>query len=104
MIVRVRASDDGASARISVEDTGPGIAPDDRARIFEPFERVESEGSESRPGLGLGLALARDVVRTLGGTLELESELGRGSRFTIVLPLVGVDGERGDEHLAGLHA
>ncbi len=72
----------GAGARISVSDTGPGIARDDRERIFDEFERIGRDG----PGSGLGLAISREMARLLGGDIELESEVGRGSTFSLVLP------------------
>jgi signal transduction histidine kinase len=67
--------------RVSVADTGAGIAPEERERIFRPF------WSGSGGGTGLGLTIARELAVALGGRIELESELGRGSRFTLVLPL-----------------
>ncbi|NTV76365.1 MAG: response regulator, partial [Holophaga sp.] len=67
---------------LSVADTGKGIAPEDQGRIFSPFVQLESEG----PGAGIGLSLARNIVRALGGEVRLESTLGRGSVFTILLP------------------
>ena len=71
--------------RISVADTGPGIAPEDRDRIFEEFQQSES-GVGLREGTGLGLALSKRFVELHGGRIWLESELGRGSTFTFALP------------------
>ncbi len=65
---------------VSVEDTGPGIAPDQFERLFRPF--VSGEGG----GTGLGLAIARELSLALGGKIELRSEIGGGSRFELVLP------------------
>ncbi|MCC6523209.1 MAG: PAS domain S-box protein [Polyangiaceae bacterium] len=70
----------GAFVRVSVSDTGTGIAPETRQRIFEPFF------STKRDGLGLGLATAYAIVRKHGGTIEVESETGRGSTFHVLLP------------------
>ena len=64
---------------VAVEDNGPGIAPDDRDRLFRPF--VSGQG-----GTGLGLTIARELSHALGGSIELDSEPGRGSRFELVLP------------------
>jgi signal transduction histidine kinase len=66
--------------RVSIEDTGPGIPPDVRERLFRPFE------STSRGGTGLGLAIAKELSTALGGRIDLDSEVGRGSRFDLVLP------------------
>lgn len=68
----------------SVRDTGCGLAPADRERIFEPFVQV---ANGSTGGVGLGLAIARLLVERLGGILEVASEEGRGSTFTVTLPL-----------------
>ncbi len=69
-----------------VEDTGIGIDPADTRRIFEPFVRLDAGRSRDTGGTGLGLAIARSVVLAHGGTLEVESRPGGGSRFTIRLP------------------
>ena len=70
---------------ITVADTGPGIRPEDQERIFLP--RVRAGNADVRPeGKGLGLAIARDLARNLGGDITLSSRYGKGSRFTIRLP------------------
>ncbi len=79
--VRVRMQG-GLVARLTVEDHGAGIAPDERARLFEPFARTGSSGE----GLGLGLFIVRRIVAAHGGTVRVESEPGLGSRFTVELP------------------
>jgi signal transduction histidine kinase len=71
--------------RVSVADTGPGVAPEDRERIFEEFQQSET-GVGLREGTGLGLALSKRFVELHGGRIWLESELGRGSTFTFALP------------------
>jgi len=71
----------------TVEDSGPGIDAADQARIFEPFEHGERIERKGTPGLGLGLALVRDLVAALGGRLALQSQRGVGSIFTVTLPL-----------------
>jgi signal transduction histidine kinase len=80
--ITVSFSNSGGSARITVADEGPGIAPDQQARIFEPYETSAPAGE----GMGLGLAIARRLARSMGGDIELESAPGQGSRFTLVLP------------------
>jgi signal transduction histidine kinase len=73
--------------RFAVEDTGQGIPKEERSRIFEPFERLTVSQLSSRvSGIGLGLALVREMVGALNGTVELESEVGLGSRFIVLLP------------------
>jgi signal transduction histidine kinase len=74
------------SIEITVRDTGVGIAPQDQARVFEDFTRIESGYARTQSGTGLGLALARRLVRLMGGDITLDSEPGRGSTFTITIP------------------
>lgn len=74
-------------ALIQVQDTGPGIAPQEQARIFERFYRVSSDRSRKTGGSGLGLAIAMAIVQAHHGSLQVQSELGQGSTFTIRLPL-----------------
>ena len=78
---------EGKHARVTVADSGPGIAAEDLPHLFERFAR--SAGSSSRGGFGLGLPLSREIARAHDGALEVESEPGRGSRFSVVLPLIG---------------
>jgi predicted ATPase/signal transduction histidine kinase/CheY-like chemotaxis protein len=90
--LRVEALDQGVpspgerSIRFRIEDTGPGIAPEHLARIFEPFERV-GEAKARAEGTGLGLAITRHILDRMGGRLEVESALGRGSVFSVTLRL-----------------
>jgi signal transduction histidine kinase len=71
---------------LAVEDRGCGIAAEDRARVFEPFYRAESARRAGRAGVGLGLAVARRIAATHGGSLTADSEPGQGSRFVVRLP------------------
>jgi two-component system sensor histidine kinase HydH len=71
----------GAAVAIAVTDTGGGIAVEERRRVFEPFY------SRKRSGTGLGLTIARRIVSTHGGRIDVESTPGQGSRFTVVLPI-----------------
>lgn len=75
-----------ASFSVSVRDAGPGVPPAERERIFEPF-RQSTGGASSVAGTGLGLPIARQFAILLGGTIELESEVGAGSTFRVVLPV-----------------
>ncbi len=70
---------------IEVEDTGPGIAPEDQSRLFQPF--VQLAESSMQKGTGLGLAITRQFVELMGGTISLESTPGKGSIFRIELPV-----------------
>lgn len=79
--------DNGAKrVEISVIDTGIGIRSDDQAKLFQEFSRVEGEGTRRPDGAGLGLYLCKRLADLLGGRILLESEYGKGSRFTLVLP------------------
>jgi signal transduction histidine kinase len=78
---RTRLSDDG-QALITIEDTGSGIPPDQLGRIFDPFFTTRAPGQ----GTGLGLSICHSFVTRFGGTIQVESELGRGSTFRIALP------------------
>jgi signal transduction histidine kinase len=82
--VEVAAWFDGSVAMVTVRDEGVGIAPDDRARIFERFYRIP--GHERITGTGLGLPIARDLARAMAGDLDVASVPGSGSSFVLVLP------------------
>ncbi|MCB2003294.1 MAG: hypothetical protein KDH91_24270, partial [Rhodoferax sp.] len=69
-----------------VQDTGAGIAAQDQQRLFQAFSRLEAAERDAIEGTGLGLHLSRRLAQALGGTLELQSALGRGSTFTLALP------------------
>ena len=72
---------------IMVRDTGPGIAPADQARIFEEFQQVDDSSTRKKGGTGLGLSISRRLIDMHGGRIDLESTLGKGSTFSIVLPV-----------------
>ena len=77
---------EGEAAVITVEDTGTGIPADQLPFIFEKFRQVDSSTTRKVGGTGLGLAIVRELTRVLGGTVQVWSELGRGSRFTLHFP------------------
>ncbi len=83
--VEVLARTEASRVFVTISDTGPGIAPADLPQLFERFARGASQGGGS--GFGLGLPLAREIARAHDGTIEVASELGRGARFTVALPL-----------------
>jgi signal transduction histidine kinase len=83
------------SVEIVVADTGIGIRPEDQGRIFREFEQVDGSHARKYEGTGLGLALTRRLVELQGGAIRVESEIGRGSRFVVRLPVdaaVGLEG------------
>lgn len=88
--VRVRLlplQDDGRRLVFSVADTGPGIAAADLPRLFEPFTQIDGSHTRRHDGAGLGLAIVRGLVDLFGGTLRVDSEVGRGSCFEVSLPV-----------------
>ncbi|HUK22508.1 MAG TPA: response regulator [Gemmatimonadales bacterium] len=85
--VLVRWHGEGNAGTVLVSDHGPGIATEHLDAIFEPFRQLDSSTTREHGGAGLGLTISRDIVRALGGQLSVESEVGLGSRFVMVLPL-----------------
>ncbi|HEX5753892.1 MAG TPA: sensor histidine kinase [Archangium sp.] len=83
--VRIRVVPEQGGHRIEVTDSGVGIAPSEKESIFEPFRRSAST-RETIPGVGLGLAVARKILVAHGGSLDVESEPGKGSTFSVRLP------------------
>jgi len=92
--VSYRPAPDGAEGQIVFEviDSGIGIAPADRERVFAPFSQADPSESRRYGGTGLGLAISRGLAHQLGGTIELESEVGRGSTFRLRIPTGTADG------------
>jgi len=84
-VITVRASREGTRIAVHVRDTGCGIAPEHQARIFERFYRVDRDRSREVGGTGLGLAIVKHIVEAHGGTIKVESEVGKGSTFTYTL-------------------
>jgi len=83
--VRLKVVED--EAVLEVEDTGVGIDPAQHERIFERFYRVDKARSRELGGTGLGLSIVKHLLRRIGASIAVDSELGRGSRFTIEIPL-----------------
>jgi signal transduction histidine kinase len=86
--VSARAGPDGDTVVLAVTDTGIGIAPEDQERIFQKFGRVGVPVREWRRGVGIGLHLARELARLLGGRITVQSTPGVGSTFSVIIPRV----------------
>jgi CheY-like chemotaxis protein/anti-sigma regulatory factor (Ser/Thr protein kinase) len=84
--LKVVADPENQRARFIIWDTGIGIAPEDRDRLFQPFVQLDSKLARQYSGTGLGLALVNRMVKMHGGEVTVESEVGKGSRFTVSLP------------------
>lgn len=84
-MVEIRFTSQENKVSISVEDHGIGIDPKIRPRIFDRFVHLERSGDELFGGLGIGLSITRQVIQQHKGTLDVESQLGKGSKFTITL-------------------
>ncbi|MBM3464716.1 MAG: response regulator, partial [Armatimonadetes bacterium] len=84
--IRVECEDEGVWVKIRVTDSGPGIGPEEIDKIFAPFYQAADYMSRSIEGLGLGLSIAKHIVEDHGGTIAVESEVGKGATFVITLP------------------
>jgi len=85
--VAIAASVENGAFTVAVRDTGPGISVADQTRIFEEFQQADNSSTRSKGGTGLGLAISKRFIEMHGGHILLDSELGRGSTFTISLPI-----------------
>jgi signal transduction histidine kinase len=83
----IETAGENGHALLAVEDSGCGIAREDLTRIFEPFFRSASTSHQRVPGVGLGLSVVERIARAFGGTVTAQSEIGRGSRFEVHLPI-----------------
>jgi signal transduction histidine kinase len=93
--VTVSAARNGnESVHVSVTDTGPGIAPEEREKIFDKFYQIAQAGEAKPKGTGLGLAICKALVELHGGHIWVESEEGRGSIFLFTLPVSGPQNSR----------
>lgn len=86
-VLRISVEREGGGATVAISDNGVGIAPQDRARILRPFFSTKASGT------GLGLSITRRIIREHGGQLDFDSELGKGTTFTIRLPLDAGDSD-----------
>jgi signal transduction histidine kinase/CheY-like chemotaxis protein len=102
-VIGVHEPTDQARLEFAVRDTGPGIPPAERERLFLPFDRLETSDSPQPSGSGLGLAISQRLAQALGGALEVDSEAGEGTRLVLSLPLIlPKEGAPGDVSLREL--
>ena len=95
-VAAVTVSDQEAQLRFSVSDSGIGIPPKDQERIFTPFAQVDPSMTRRHGGIGLGLAIASDLIGVMRGKLSVQSEVGRGSTFHFTIPLARTSRESVD--------
>lgn len=96
LAIKPEELDDTAVYRFVIEDTGIGMSEEFQKHLFEPFTQEHSDARTSYKGTGLGMAITKGLVEQMGGTISVESELDKGSRFTIVLP-IRIDEEQKQE-------
>jgi two-component system, sensor histidine kinase and response regulator len=91
--VAIEASAANGAFNVAVRDSGPGIAVADQQKIFEEFQQVDNTSTRQKGGTGLGLAISKRIVEMHGGRILVDSELGKGSTFTIRLPVKAGEGQ-----------
>jgi two-component system sensor histidine kinase ResE len=90
-VVTLRAGVENNSITVSITDQGPGIPPEDLKHIWERFHRVEKSRSRALGGTGLGLAIVKQIVEAHGGTVNVQSEVGKGSTFSFTMKALPVE-------------
>ncbi len=88
--VDVQVQKTEAEVRFSVSDSGPGLSEDDLDRLFKPFQRLGQQPTDGEVSLGLGLYLVSEIISRHDGEVDVETEKGRGSIFTLILPAASV--------------
>ena len=89
--LKVEATRENGWCRVSVVDNGIGIKKEDQEQIFEAFRQIESPTATEKGGTGLGLTVAKQIIEKHGGRIWVESEYGKGSKFSFTLPLATAD-------------
>jgi len=89
LVLLSRQMDGREMVELSVQDTGVGIRTEDQTKLFAAFTQVDAGASRTREGTGLGLYLSHKLADLLGGTVRVQSEFGKGSTFTLLLPAEG---------------
>ena len=92
--VKIRPHQDGKNWQIQTLDTGSGIPEDAREYIFETFRQVEGASTREHGGVGLGLAIVKQLVELMNGKVTVESEIAKGSTFTVTLPLIPYEAKK----------
>jgi signal transduction histidine kinase len=85
--ITVTLTKQGREAQLTIEDNGPGIPEDNLTHVFERFYRVDKARGRESGGTGLGLAIAQQMINLHSGTIQVESEEGKGTKFIVLLPL-----------------
>jgi signal transduction histidine kinase len=85
--VEISGKRNGEFFELAVSDTGFGIAPEDQKRIFDEFQQVDNTSTRKKGGTGLGLSISRKIVELHGGSISVESEIGKGSTFKVTVPI-----------------
>jgi signal transduction histidine kinase len=88
--IKISCSTTGNTVSISVEDNGPGIPDDKLEAVFQPFVQLDRGLTRTTEGTGLGLAISRGLARGMGAEITLKTQVGKGSTFTLVLPLARI--------------
>ena len=88
--VEIQGRRNGEFFELNVVDTGFGIAPEDQKRIFDEFQQVDNTSTRKKGGTGLGLSISRKIVELHGGSIIVESEIGKGSTFKVTVPINAV--------------
>ena len=90
-VVTIRLESSDRNAIITIQDNGIGIAPEDLPHIFDRFYRVQADRSRNTGGTGLGLAIVKAIVQAHHGNIQVDSQLDRGSKFTVTFPSAKLD-------------